>query len=73
LRLSIPVSSNSVCSTDSTRASNGDTNARADLDTKTAEDLIAITADGDKAIRALNACITSYNQVRETLREKIDD
>jgi len=73
LRLSIPLSSNSVCPSDSTGAANGDTNARADLDAKAAEDLINITADGDKAIRALNSCITNYNQVRETLKEKIDD
>jgi hypothetical protein len=73
LRLSIPVSSNSVCAADSTRAASGDTNTRAELDPKTSQDLINITADGDKAILALNACITSYNQVRETLKEKIDD
>jgi flagellar capping protein FliD len=73
LRLSIPVSSNSVCSANATGVANGNPNARADLDAKAAEDLISITADGDKAIRALNACITTYNQVRETLREKIDD
>ena len=73
LRLSIPLSSNSLCASDTSRATNGDSNARADLDPKTSQDLINITADGDKAIIALNACITTYNQVRETLKEKIDD
>jgi hypothetical protein len=74
LRLSIPVSSNSVCPSDSTRTASGDQpQARAELDRQASANLIAITADGDKAIRALNACITSYNQVRETLKEKIDD
>ena len=73
LRLSIPFASNSVCSSDPSRAANGDSNARADLDTKTSQDLINITADGDKAIIALNACITTYNQVRNSLKEKIDD
>ena len=73
LRLSIPFASNSLCSSDTSRATNGDSNARADLDPKTSQDLINITADGDKAILALNACITTYNQVRETLKEKIDD
>jgi hypothetical protein len=73
LRLSIPLASNSVCPSDSTRVTNGDTNARTELDPKTSQDLINITADGDKAILALNACITTYNQVRETLKEKIDD
>ena len=73
LRLSIPLASNSLCPSDTSRATNGDSNARADLDPKTSQDLISITADGDKAIIALNACITTYNQVRETLKEKIDD
>jgi uncharacterized protein (UPF0333 family) len=74
LRLSIPVSSNSICPSDSTRTASGDQpQARAELDRQASANLIAITADGDKAIRALNACITSYNQVRETLKEKIDD
>ena len=73
LRLSIPLASNSVCSSDPSRVANGNSNARADLDTKTSQDLINITADGDKAIIALNACITTYNQVRNSLKEKIDD
>jgi hypothetical protein len=73
LRLSIPIASNSVCATNSPTTANGDTTARAELDGKASANLIAITADGDKAIRSLNACITAYNQVRETLKEKIDD
>jgi len=73
LRLSIPVTSNSVCSSNATGTTGGDTTARAELDRQASANLIAITADGDKAIRALNACITSYNQVRESLKEKIDD
>jgi phage shock protein A len=73
LRLSIPLASNSLCPSDPSRATSGDSNARADIDPKTSQALINITADGDKAILALNACITTYNQVRETLKEKIDD
>jgi len=73
MRLSIPVTSNSVCSSNATGTTGGDTTARAELDRQASANLIAITADGDKAIRALNACITSYNQVRESLKEKIDD
>ena len=73
LRLSVPISSNSVCPSDSSRVTSGDSNARAELDAKTSQDLINITTDGDKAILALNACISTYNQVRETLKEKIDD
>jgi hypothetical protein len=73
LRLSIPFAPNSLCPANSTGVTSGDSNARADLDPKTSQDLISITADGDKAILALNACITTYNQVRNSLREKIDD
>jgi DNA-binding protein YbaB len=74
LRLSIPISSNSVCSANTAGTASGDQpQARAELDGQASANLIAITADGDKAIRALQACVTSYNQVRETLMEKIDD
>jgi len=42
----------------------GDSEARAELDSKTADDLIAITADGDQAIIELNSCIDFYNNLR---------
>ena len=42
----------------------GDTEARAELDPKAADDLITIAADGDQAIRELNACIDFYNNLR---------
>jgi predicted ATPase len=42
----------------------GDSEARAELDPKTADDLIAITADGDQAIIELNSCIDFYNNLR---------
>jgi type II secretory pathway pseudopilin PulG len=61
LRLSIPVKT-SVC--DPT-APAGDGQARAELDGQTAQDLVAITADGDKAIIDLNSCIDRYNALRE--------
>jgi hypothetical protein len=48
---------------DSTSA-NGDTETRAELDPEVSQTLIAITADGDNAIRQLNACIDIYNEVR---------
>jgi hypothetical protein len=73
LRLSVPISPNSVCPSDSSRVTSGDSNPRAELDAKTSQDLINITTDGDKAILALNACISTYNQVRNSLKEKIDD
>jgi predicted phage gp36 major capsid-like protein len=42
----------------------GDSEERAELDPKTADDLIAIAADGDQAIIELNACIDFYNNLR---------
>jgi len=42
----------------------GDSEARAELDPKAADDLIAITADGDQAIIELNSCIDFYNNLR---------
>ena len=42
----------------------------AELDAKTAQSLVAITDDGDKAIRQLNACIDAYNAIYQTLRSK---
>ena len=36
----------------------------AELDREVAQDLISITADGDKAIVQLNACIDFYNNLR---------
>lgn len=44
--------------------------ATAELDRETAKNLIAITDDGDKAIRQLNACIDAYNTVYQTLKGK---
>ena len=44
--------------------------AGAELDATTAQSLVAITDDGDKAIRQLNACIDAYNNIYQTLRSK---
>jgi len=51
--------------TDST-AAGGDHSGTtsAELDRKTADDLVAIAAEGDAAIRKLNACIQTYEQMR---------
>ena len=46
----------------SATAASGAAEARAELDPKTADDLIAITADGDQAIIELNSCIDLYNK-----------
>lgn len=37
---------------------------RAELDGKTADDLVAIAADGDRAIRDLNLCIDQYRTLQ---------
>ena len=62
IRLSIATRSIQT-SSDST-ASPGNTESRAELDPEAANNLISIAADGDKAIRSLNACIDIYNEVR---------
>lgn len=62
-RLYVPITAPSGCAT--AAASNGQ--ARAELDGQTAEDLIRLVAEGDRAIIDLNSCIDRYNQVKETL------
>lgn len=50
---------------DATPASGSDSGtASAELDRQTADALIAITAEGDAAIRKLNTCIQTYEQMR---------
>lgn len=52
--------------TDATVASGSDTGeTRAELDRKVADSLIALTAEGDTAIRKLNTCIALYNEVMQ--------
>ena len=45
-------------------ASNGNTETRAELDPRIAQSLVDLTSRGDQAIRSLNACIDTYNQMR---------
>ena len=52
----------STCQNTST--TDGDTESRAELDPEVSQALVAITADGDNAIRQLNACIDIYEQMR---------
>ena len=64
LRLSIPAQS-PVCPAGDTIPAAGDSReARTELDRTTAEALISIAADGDAAIRKLNACIDTYEKMR---------
>jgi len=48
---------------------NRDTNA-GQSDRQAIEDIVAIAADGDRAITQLNTCIDTYNKVREGLNVK---
>lgn len=45
----------------------GPATARTELDPATADALVTITADGDTAIRDLNACIERYDTVRQAV------
>ena len=72
LRLRLPVKA-PVCpvytATDTPAESRDSVQATAELDGETAKSLVAITDDGDKAIRQLNACIDAYNSVYQTLNK----
>jgi hypothetical protein len=72
LRLRLPVKA-PVCAVQATAdtpaESRDSVQTSAELDGETAKSLVAITDDGDKAIRQLNACIDAYNSVYETLNK----
>jgi len=72
LKLRIPVKA-PVCpvhaSSDAPVTSGDSVQATAELDRETAKNIIAITDDGDKATRQLNACIDAYNTVYQTLNK----
>lgn len=63
VRLSVPASACTVSDNPGT----GDRETRAELDPTTADDLVAIAADGDNAVRELNLCIDQYNAVAANL------
>jgi Bacteriophage Rz lysis protein len=54
-----------VRTSEPTASASGATENGAELDKQVAQDLISITADGDKAIIQLNSCIDFYNNLRE--------
>jgi len=72
LRLRLPVKA-PVCTLQATAdtpvASGDSVQTGTEFDAETAKSLVAITDDGDKAIRQLNACIDAYNSVYETLNK----
>ena len=74
LKLRIPVKT-PVCpvsaSTDAPATSGADLGtATAELDGETAKALIALTAEGDAAIRKFNTCVNLYNEALQTLKGK---
>jgi prophage endopeptidase len=56
-----------VCPSKDAPSTSGPDTATAQLDPTFAQSIVTITDDGDSAIRKLNACIATYNQVREML------
>jgi flagellar capping protein FliD len=73
LKLRVPIQA-PVCpvhtATDATVAPRDSVQANAELDRETAKSLVAITDDGDKAIRQLNACIDAYNTAFQTINQR---
>jgi prophage endopeptidase len=70
LRIAVKASECSVSTATDSTASSG-TNlgtASAELDGQIAKSLVAITDEGDTAIRKLNTCISLYNEAYQTLR-----
>ena len=72
LRIAVKASECSVPTTaDSSAPSGADLGtASAELDPTAAKSLVAITDEGDTAIRKLNTCIALYNEAYQTLRSK---
>ena len=56
-----------VCPSTNAPATGGSDTATAQLDPTFAKSLVAVTDDGDTAIRKLNACIATYNQVKDMI------
>jgi hypothetical protein len=59
-----------VQTSSSTSSAGGDQADGSDATKQALKDIAAIAADGDTAITQLNACIATYNQVRETINVK---
>jgi hypothetical protein len=72
LKLRIPVKAPTCpvqTATDATPSTGSNTGtASAELDPTTAKSLVAITDEGDTAIRKLNTCISLYNEAYQTLK-----
>ena len=55
----------------SSDASNGNQTNGSESDRQTIKDIVAIASDGDKAIVKLNACISQYNEVMQTVNDGV--
>ena len=64
--LRFPSSCNVQASADA-GSTGGDTKDGSDAERQAVKDIVAIAAEGDTAITQLNACITTYNSVRQTV------
>jgi hypothetical protein len=70
LRVAVKASDCPVSTSADAAVTNGDNTgtATAELDGETSKALIALTAEGDAAIRKLATCVALYNEARETLK-----
>lgn len=72
LRIAVKASECSVHTSSDTTTTSGSNSgsASAELDGETSKALIAITDEGDAAIRKLNTCVSLYNEALQTLKVK---
>jgi hypothetical protein len=72
LRIAVKASECSVHTSSDTSATTGANSGTtsAELDRETSKALIAITDEGDAAIRKLNTCLSLYNEALQTLKGK---
>jgi len=73
LRLRLPVKASNCpipASNDSPTPTGDSSQEGGELDATTAQTLIAITDDGDEAIRQLASCQQAYESIYQTLKEK---
>jgi prophage endopeptidase len=72
LRLRIPTTSGGELPSGSGLASGSD-KGYAELDPRTAGNLVALTHRGDDAIRRLNTCIDAYNNIKEVINKAAEN
>ena len=52
-----------------TDTASGDRDKAGESDRQAIKDIVAITSDGDSAIKDLNACVAKYNEVRDSFNK----